>query len=125
MGLSSDQFISALRATELKSGRWLIRQRTLGQSNTIFVNFVNVPEGVSGADLENNRVMFSIAYFDPDSTEKSSELLRCEMVVSVYRQKYRTRSAKAESILESIQTYCKGIADNNNLPVWKRIRGTP
>lgn len=111
MALSSAQFVERLQKTEFKTARWSIRTRTLGTSDTIFVNFINAPMGVGGADAENNRMMFSINGFNVN-TDEPVERLRCELVVSVYRPKFRTRTSKAEKLVEDIQEFCLKIEND-------------
>lgn len=123
--LSSIQFVDALRNSKLEGGFFGIRERVLGLSDTVFVNFINAPPGSRGVDYENNRLMFSVSGFDSLSEDRPVERLRVQIVMSVFQRKYRTRTIMAEKAVEDIVEFCNQIALNNTPSIAKAKYGTP
>mgnify|MGYP003422081184 CR=1 FL=1 len=57
-----------LAALKLNGRRVLIKNQLLGRSDAVYINFINLPEGVGGAgggaEVENNRMLFRVEGFD-------------------------------------------------------------
>jgi hypothetical protein len=111
MGMSSNEFAAAIRSIDVGDRQIRVRQKILG-SDTIYVNFYNCPDGVGGADFENNRMMFSISGFDKKDQDIKSERLRLELVVSMFPRErgFRAKNAKPETILPFLIEFIKSVA---------------
>lgn len=99
--LSSREFAEIIQRADIKDRQLYIRPRTLGQSNTMYINFYNIPKAIAGgADNENNRQMFGVTGFDLQNEDTPVEKVKLELSVNALpRDKaFRARSGKPAAI---------------------------
>lgn len=113
MALSSNEFVAKLKTANVNGGRIVAKTRLVGQSDVVFVNFYNVPPGEwSGADRENNRVMFRIGGFDRNDETIPASKLRISLEVSFFPRArgFRARHMGAEKAAEFLIEFMETIA---------------
>lgn len=120
MALSYNQFVEGLKSANIKGRRLTVTPRSFNSTRLIF-NFYNVPSdvSVSGADAENNRIMFIVSGFDLDSNIPAKRLGIKLAVSFLPREKgFRGRTTNAESALKSIQLFLEQVAAENEPKIW-------
>ncbi len=90
-------FIAELESLLNLDGRRIIVNRPiLGSSATVYINFINLPEGVGGAgggaEAENNRMMFSVGDFTKEGGPPPSGKVKVEMKLSMLPREYKLRA---------------------------------
>lgn len=95
----SEDFWAALnRALKLDGRRIMAKDQRLGRSDSIFINFINLPLGIGdaggGAEAENNRMMFTISGFDMNDghAPPPSGKVKVEMTLSALPREYKLRA---------------------------------
>ena len=119
--LSSADFSSELEKLTKANGRQVkVRRNSLGQSDMMSINFVNLPPGVGsaggGAEAENNRALFFVDGWDKkdENAPAPTGKVKVEMSISLYAghgekqpKKFRAKTGTPEfrvALKEALET---------------------
>lgn len=115
-GLSSNEFVAEIKKFDARGRILRFRQTSIGSSNTIFINFYNVPETIiNGADRENNRVMISVSGFDDKDLDKKVTRVSVSLRISFLprEQGFRARTTNPASAAQFIRNFLDKVAREN------------
>jgi hypothetical protein len=115
--MSSNEFINAIEKANLKGRILRFNKTSLGMSDTIFINFYNVPGGEGkaggGAEAENNRVMIAVSGFDKKDLDKQVARITVDLRISFFPKArgFRGRTTRPEVGAEFIISFLEGVAN--------------
>jgi hypothetical protein len=119
--LSSADFSAELEKLTKANGRQVkVRRNSLGQSDMMSINFVNLPPGVGsaggGAEAENNRALFFVDGWDKkdENAPAPTGKVKVEMSISLYAGHGEKQPKKFRAKTGTPAQVCKYLADYIN-----------
>jgi hypothetical protein len=112
--MTAHEFVSALEGRlDLQGRRAKARVETSwgpGKEESVYVNFVNLPEGLGGAEAENNRASYWVRGFGPASSPQSSKV-KVEESTTVFRNHHmRAKTGTPEAVLRTLADHLNKLA---------------